>query len=92
MHSEKRNSDPLVKEFLKDKKGKHRGAGKKKHHGRHGNPDLNNDGVIDKAEFNERAFKRFERLDVNNDDVVSSDERKAARSHHKNHDGKRKAE
>lgn len=65
-----------------DNAGQHKAG---KHHRRHGNPDTNKDGVIDKTEFEARAFKRFERIDANNDDVVSAEERKAAHAHHKKH-------
>ena len=39
------------------------------------NPDKNGDGVIDRAEFMEKAAERFDRLDKNGDGVLSEDER-----------------
>lgn len=68
--------------------GHKKGAGK--HHGRRGNFDANKDGVIDKAEFQARAFKRFDRMDANNDDVVSAQERQAAYAKYKKHGPKTK--
>ncbi|MEP2942421.1 MAG: hypothetical protein ABJ081_00920 [Hyphomicrobiales bacterium] len=72
----------------------HGKGGKKggKHHGRHAKLDANQDGVIDKAEFEARAFKRFDRIDTNNDDVVSAQERQAAYAKHKKHGPKAKPE
>lgn len=74
------------------KKGGHHEGGRGKHHGRHGNLDANKDGVIEKAEFQARALERFDRIDTNNDDVVSAEERKAAKAKYKKHGAKQKPE
>lgn len=74
------------------KKYGHGKGGHAKHHARYSNPDANKDGVIDRAEFVARALKYFERVDANNDDVVSVDELKAAYANHKKHGFKHKSE
>lgn len=95
------NGSLSLEEFQAGNGKYHRAGGKKyghgkgghaKHHARYGNPDANKDGVIDKAEFEARALKRFERMDVNNDDVVSADERNVAYANHKQHGSKHKPE
>ncbi len=46
------------------------------------NPDTNGDGVIDRAEFQASAEKRFDRLDKNDDGVLSEDEQPRRRGRH----------
>ena len=52
------------------------------------NPDTNGDGVIDRAEFLAKAEQRFDRLDKDNNGVISEDERRSKRGrHHRGHRG-----
>jgi len=44
------------------------------------NPDSNDDGRISRAEMMNQPYSGFDRLDRNNDDVVSAEELEAARS------------
>lgn len=47
------------------------------------NPDKNNDGVIDRTEFINAAQERFDKMDKNGDGVISEDEKKHRRGHHR---------
>ncbi len=51
------------------------------------NPDVNDDGVIDRTEFVNAAGERFDRLDKNGDGVLSEDERPRRRGHHRRNKG-----
>lgn len=45
------------------------------------NADKNNDGVVDRTEFLEKAQERFDKMDKNGDGVLSEDERRSRRHH-----------
>lgn len=45
----------------------------------HGGPGMEHKGNVTREEFNRRGSEHFERMDVNQDGVLSEDERKAGR-------------
>ncbi len=47
------------------------------------NPDKNGDGVVDRTEFINASQARFDRMDKDGDGVLSEDERKHHRGHHR---------
>ncbi len=70
----------VTKEEMKAYHEKRRAEMRAKH-----NPDKNGDGVVDKEEYLASAEERFDRMDKNDDGVISEDEkgRGKGRRHHR---------
>ncbi len=46
-------------------------------------PDANNDGSVDRREFEDAAREKFDKLDANGDGLISKEEMDAQRGHHR---------
>lgn len=46
-------------------------------------PDANNNGVVDRREFEDAAREKFNKLDANGDGLISKEEMDAQRGHHR---------